>query len=152
MLSVSDLRTHHMSYVCIWCTKCNFDAENFAQCITVTHTFLSMLAISKKVLLILRTITDWSDELKSANRILPLCGNYLVSIVASSMLQEFWMESSTIYSPACALKIFVFFIKWISAYAHKFYSMPGSVDSGSVSWDDCGQALTNMVMLTQHDK
>ena len=40
--------------------KCNFDAENFAQCVTVTHTFSSMPAIYKELLIyiLMRTITD----------------------------------------------------------------------------------------------
>lgn len=61
--SVSDLCT----YVRKWCTKCNFDTENFAQHITVMHTFLSVPAMFKKEVLFqffMRTNTDWSDKFK----------------------------------------------------------------------------------------
>ena len=59
--------------------------------------------------------------------------------VAFSLHTRILAEGLTQHFPP----VHFFFFKWRSAHAHQFNFRPGSVHSGSVSWDNCGWTFSD---------
>ena len=68
-----------------------------------------------------------------------------VVVVAFSLHARIWGECSTVHSPAAFLFFFFFFLLFlkeeISSRTLIPLFRPGSVDSGSASWDDCDRQV-----------